>query len=280
MARQTLSAIDVNTDEAVLLLRLAGIEEFGSDVLALHRNVYNEEDQRTVDLMVMPNLLAQGMVDEEGRINRTIASWLFAIDAPDIQISMRVAAGEEMLRATVVRSDKMNVFALRHGHNIVFQQLWTDGSSVADTVAAPLWAALGEMEAAEFTSVTAAASEFAAIAQDFPAADGAIENAGKFQARLRALGADRPAIAVLGEAAVYSGRRTEIVISSSVDGITRRAPWGVGVLDTSRGRVISSTFRNGPATNTTFAPGDYSRFKTAIADLIALTPGKGWFSTA
>lgn len=58
-----------------------------------------------------------------------------------------------------------------------------------------------------------------------------------------------------------------------------QTPAGVLVADTSMGRVTSAVRRSGQNLAVTFAR-TYPRFKTAMADLVGLTPSRNWFAAS
>jgi hypothetical protein len=95
----------------------------------------------------------------------------------------------------------------------------------------------------------------------------------------RSLGVDLPTAKVLNEVSSYVGQRVEIVMRENRGIESVQTPAGVMVADTSAGRVVSAVRRNGSALSVSFGPGTYSRFKAAMADLVALTPSRSWFST-
>ncbi len=282
-APQPLSAIEVGIDEFLLLMRLAGVEEISVPVLAVHPNVYHPVDQNAVDLVAMRRLLAAELCDAStGVIAPAVARWMRILQAPTAQVEMRVFDGDEVLRAAIVRRGDEHLAVLRHDTVIVVQELHSD-DEIESTVCSPLWAALGACEPAAIAPVTVGAEDVADLVAEFvPTAEEGIGDLRRFRARLREWEADADAIEVLAEAALYRGRRTEITYTGADrrTGLQRTADWAVGVMDTSRGRVVSSSRRASDGVDVLFVAGTRSRFDEALVSLIGQGGVRGWFEDA
>jgi hypothetical protein len=276
MARELIAAAHLSVDGVLFLKRLLAIDSFPT-VLALMDNVYYAADQAVVDDITVPILIEHGILDLDGRVEPTVQGWLRILERPDMEVELRAMEGPRMRRAVVARRGGEHVFALRRGEEVVLQGLWSQGNSLDDVVAGPLWAAMRpspEVPApapAPMDTVTVSMEQAAQLASHPP---------GDLVRELRrSLGVDLPTAKVLNEVSSYVGQRVEIVMRENRGIESVQTPAGVMVADTSAGRVVSAVRRNGSALSVSFGPGTYSRFKAAMADLVALTPSRSWFST-
>lgn len=270
-----LAAAYLSVDGALFLKRLLGIDSFPA-VLALYSNVYYRTDQHRVDDITVPVLVRSGLLDVDGSVEPDLARWLRVLERPDVEASLRAMNGEFMRRVVVARRGSEHVMAVRRGDEVVIQGLWSHGQRAHEVVAAPLWAAMRESEGsqspppARMTSVTAPLEEFQRVAQSPP---------GEIVRPLRQLGVDAATARVLNEVSTYSGQRCEIVMYDNHGTEPVVTPAGIAVADTSFGRVITAVRKHGSQLSVTAGPGTYARFRTAVEDLIAMTPSRNWFAT-
>ena len=277
MARDFVAAAHLSVDGALFLMRLLGIDSLPT-VLALMDNVYYAHDQRVVDDVTVPILVEHGLIDLEGRVEPTVEGWLRTLERPDIDVELRAMQGERMRRAVVARRGGDHVLAVRRDEELVIQGIWSQGNSLDDALAGPLWAALRpspELAApppAEFETITISLAQAEALAAHPPG--------DMIRELRRELRVDLPTARLLNEVSQYSGQRAEIVMRESRGIESVQTPAGVLVADTSMGRVISAARRSGSTLAVTFGPGTYARFKMAMADLIGLTPSRNWFAAS
>lgn len=278
MARELVAAAHLSVDGALFLMRLLGIDSL-PPVLALMDNVYFAADQRVVDDITVPILVEHGFIDpKNSRVEPTVEAWLRVLERPDIEVELRAMHDDRMRRAVVARRGGEHVLAVRRDEEVVIQGIWSQGNSLDDVVAGPLWAALRPSPEetapppAEFEAVTMTLKQAEALAAHPP---------GDMIRELRGqLGVDLPTARLLNEVSQYSGQRAEIVMRESRGIESVQTPAGVLVADTSMGRVISAVRRSGPNLAVTFGPGSYPRFKSAMADLVGLTPSRNWFAAS
>ena len=277
MARDYVAAAHLSVDGALFLMRLLGIDSLPA-VLALMDNVYYAHDQRVVDDVTVPILVEHGLIDLEGRVEPTVAGWLRVLERPDIEVELRAMEGERMRRAVVARHGEDHVLAVRRDEEVVVQGIWSQGNSLDDVLAGPLWAALRptpELSApppAEFETITMSLAQAEALAAHPPG--------DMIRELRRELRVDLPTARLLNEVSQYSGQRAEIVMRESRGIESVQTPAGVLVADTSMGRVISAVRRSGSTLAVTFGPGTYARFKMAMTDLVGLTPSRNWFAAS
>lgn len=277
-----LSAFGASVDEFGLLMRLADVSDLAPIVLAIHPNVYRPDDQLRVDLAVLPGLIAAGLVDAEGVIDPDVEAWLHSLQAPDAELAVRIFDGDQALRGAIVRKDDQVVVVFRHDDLLTVQGYRTDGEDFDSTVVEPVWRALGASDPADFDSLTLEASELGEIVATFDPSSKDPRSEREFRGRLREHDLSSEAMDILVEAARYSGRRAEIVYHRvDLNGVRAQAKWAVGVMDTSRGRVLSTTTRSRRGDNdVTLSPGTRRRFAEGLNELVARGGCVSWFDVA
>jgi hypothetical protein len=272
---KVLAAAYLTVDGALFIKRLMGIDML-PPALALIGNVYYPQDQAVVDDHTVPVLVEQGLIDAYGNVDPALESWMRVLENPDVDVSLRAMRSHTMRRAVVARRGQHHVLALRRNDAVVIQGLWSQGAGFDDVVSAPLWAALRVSEdtpapgAAEFEPVTLPLDQVTMLANAAP---------GEMVRELRrTLGVNVNTAKILNEMSKYSGQRAEIVVRQNRGMDTVQTPVGVGVADTIHGRVISAVRQERSDVWVTFGPGNYARFRAAMADLVRLTPAKNWFN--
>lgn len=270
-----LAAAYLSVDGALFIKRLMRIE-WMPEVLALLDNVYYAADQAIVDDHTVPQLVQGGLVDINGTVEPSLAKWMQVLAGPDIIATLRAMNEDRMRRAVLARRGDDHVLALRRNEEVVIQSVWSAGNTLDDVVASPLWNALRVSqaqlapEAAELDTITLTLDDVRELSAIDP-------HDRRVAIWLRDHGIDKVSAKVLAEVATYSGQRAEIAIEQNQGVTTFKSPVGVGVADTSAGRVVSAVRQVGSQYVVTFGPGSYARFKTAIADLVAIAPAKNWF---
>ncbi|KAA1249875.1 ESX secretion-associated protein EspG [Mycobacterium simiae] len=276
MARDILAAAHLSVDSALFINRLMGIDSL-PPVLALMNNVYYPDDQARVDDLTVAVLIEAGLIDTNGVVDPTLASWMRVLERPDIEVTLRGMQGDRMRRAVVARQGESHVMALRRNDELVVQAVWSTTHSLDDVVSTPIWSAMRESAdvlappPAEFESVTMPLQQVAELS--------AASTPGDMVRALRGeLGLDMTTAKILNEVSAYSGQRCEIVMRENRGIQTVDTAAGVFVADTSYGRVLSAVGRQGSRLWVTFGPGTYARFRAAMSDLVQLTPSRDWFA--
>ena len=277
MAREYVAAAHLSVDGALFLMRLLGIDTL-PPVLALMDNVYFAHDQAVVDDITVPILVEQGFITLDGRVEPTVESWFRTLERPDIEVEMRAMEDDRMRRAVLARRGEDHVLGLRRDEEVVIQGIWSQGANLDEVLAGPLWAAMrpsAEVAApppAEFETITLSLQQAEALASHRPG--------DMIRELRRELGVDASTARLLNEVSQYSGQRVEIVMREYRGIEAAQTPAGILVADTSAGRVISAARRSGSTLAVSFGPGSYARFKTAITDLVGLTPSRNWFAAS
>jgi hypothetical protein len=276
MARDILAAADLNVDSALFIKRLMNIDSL-PPVLALMNNVYYPEDQAHVDDETVPLLVAAGLIDLNGAVDPTLASWMKVLERPDIEVTLRGMQEDRMRRAVVARRGEMHVMALRRNDEVLIQAVWSTTHSLDDVVATPIWSAM--RQSAEVLAPAPAQFEAVTLPLEQVTELSAASAPGDMVRTLRGeLGVDVQTAKILNEVSAYRGQRCEIVMRENRGIQTVDTNAGVFVADTSYGRVVSAVGRQGSRLWVTFGPGTFARFRAAMADLVQLTPSRNWFA--
>lgn len=254
----------LNVDGALFLRRRLAADQFPM-VLALMPNVYDDDDQVRVDAVVGEQLAAAGIVDAAGEVHPTIAGWIAAVCRPDREITVRVVAGEAMLRIVIVRAGDEHVVVMRCDDEVVLSSLGSQhhAPTVVD-FAGVICDALGDKPACDAEPVTAPVAELSA----------------KSIAGLRAAGADlATAVALNAAATAPVDKYAELeLIEHSLDAAPTSAVHTARIVDTERGRVLVAP-RRYPGTRqvwATMGPGTRRRLAAALDDMIELLPSQSW----
>ncbi|WP_280233659.1 ESX secretion-associated protein EspG [Nocardia cyriacigeorgica] len=266
--------VDLNVDAALVLQSLVGIESYPL-VLALHPNIYDEDDHARVHAVVLDQLAEAGIV-EDGRVLPVVARWLRCLYRPDTEMAVRVVdtgfGGESqaMLRMSLVRQGDTHVLAARNDDHVTIQSVFHEGDGL-ETLAAAVSAAVGPCPAAQFEPLTATAEQL----NDMPA------DQSEHRQALLELGAHRHTAGVLSRVHNEVVRRTEIVMFEYHDGGTAEPKVSANVLDTPSGRIVvtPSVAMDGRLW-CTYLPGDDAAVHAAVAALVELLPGRSWFDTS
>lgn len=276
MAKDILAAAHLSVDSTLFIKRLMGIDSI-SPVLALMENVYYPQDQAAVDDVTVPILIEAGLIDIDGNVDPTLASWMRVLERPDIEVTLRALQEDRMRRAVVARQGNTHVMALRRNDEMAIQAVWSTTESLDDVVSTPIWSAMRESE--EVLAPAPAELETVTLPLDQIAELSASATPGDMIRALRGeLGVDIQTAKILNEVSAYTGQRCEIVMRENRGIHTVDTKAGVFVADTSYGRVLSAVGKQGPRLWVTFGPGTYPRFRAAMSDLVQLTPSRNWFA--
>ncbi|WP_067694214.1 ESX secretion-associated protein EspG [Nocardia jejuensis] len=267
-------AVDLNVDAALLLQTMVEIDTYPA-VLALLPTIERIDDRDKVNAVVARQLTDVGIIDDNG-VHPVIAHWLRCLARPDVEMAARIIDRSDpsgvpgMLRMSLVRSGETHVLAVRHDDHLIIQTVPTDGEKT-DAVATALLAALGSAPALQFTPLTAADEEFAAVPAD----------AHSRRPALVQLGADPRTAVVLTRALDEVVRRAEVLMIEHRDGVIPKPDLGMSVLDTPSGRITVVPSRDlNQHVHSTYQPGDSASLHAGIRALADLLPGGSWFRTS
>lgn len=271
-----LRAVELNVDSILFLQRLLDLHEFPEVLGLMGGNVYYQKDQERVDDVTAETLWKAGFIDLDGNVDPTLKRWLTVLAQADIYVALRAMEEHRMRRALVARMGDVNVLASRRGDAITVQRIWSGSKKLDDVVSAPLWAAIlpaqdgPAPDPAKMVTVTMTLEQITNIAEGKP---GQV-----VRALCRDAGVELRVARILNEVSEYKGQRVEIVACQNrgVEYTSTKA--AVMVADTSFGRVIFDPRKHGHEIVGTFGPGTLTRFHSAIANLMKMTPAGDWFS--
>jgi EspG family len=270
-----LAAVYLDIESALLLMRTLGIRSTPL-ALGLYAVVLDVESTPSGEAALRA-LFDSGLIDENGNVDSVLAEWLQVLGDPDVIASASARIGGRKRYTVVARKGTDHVLAFRIDDEIVLQSIMSPRRTVDDLVVAPLWDALRlskedmDPPPVEMQSITFIRE----VAQD-PSR----KHAGSVPREIKdAMNKTGRTGQILKElTASTEGQRCRIMIQQRYGNNKVHSPSAVLVADTRFGRVVSGTRRVGSKMVTTLGDGTYGRFRTAICDLIAMTPSKDWFT--
>lgn len=290
-ATELISSADLTVDSALYLRRLAQIDHY-PDVLALMPNIYDDDDRALVEAHLRERLHEAGLIDAEATPHPTLASWLHALYRPDVEATARIRRGDNMLRLSLVRRGDLHILATRLDDSVLIQRLQSSSRSYTKIVADALWAFLGEREPLTIDPFRASLAAFDHIARNNAPGESAeaLQAIGATPRTARALNAatSPDALEQTAEIALVehhdSGRTRSGLSDDGHIGISVAATTGavgVGVLDSTNGRLISTPRLGATGELTvTFGSGTRERFEQGMEQLLDFIPAQSWFDTS
>ncbi|MEK5756967.1 ESX secretion-associated protein EspG, partial [Acinetobacter variabilis] len=85
-----------------------------------------------VDDETVPLLVEAGLIDIDGVVDPTVASWMRGLESPDIGVTLRGMQEDRMRRAVVARQGETHVLALRRNDELTIQAVWSTTNSLDD----------------------------------------------------------------------------------------------------------------------------------------------------
>ncbi|MET0454596.1 MAG: ESX secretion-associated protein EspG [Mycobacterium sp.] len=247
---------------AALALRTSGP---GSPAVLGLRPRHATLDVRDAALSEAVNALSRRGVIIDGLVEPELVTVLHALQRPDRELVMRLVTPAGIGRSSVVRRGPLCVMARRVGEQLDVRVL---GVNIAlSEVAAAL---LGDMPSAHPAAIDPVGAPLSDITDALSESHDPLVLAD----RIRALGVQQRAAALLGAALGSRQAFGEIVYSALVDGEDRivRVPAAVAVMYTARGRVIAvpSVSPSGQLWST-LKPGSDQVFGQAMSQLAQLS---------
>ncbi|WP_193047690.1 ESX secretion-associated protein EspG [Mycolicibacterium baixiangningiae] len=247
---------------AALTLRTSGP---GSPTVLGLRPRHATVDVRDAALSHAAHTLTQRGVIVDGVVDPEIVTTLHALQRPDRELVMRLVTPAGIARSSVARRGPLCVMARRVGDQLDVRIL---GVNIALSDAAATL--LGDMPSAD----PAAIDPVGAPLPDMTEALSESHDPVVLADRIRALGVQQRAAALLGAALGSRQAFAEIVYSALVDGedLIARVPAAVAVLFTARGRIIAvpSISPSGQLWST-LKPGSDQVFGQAMSQLVELS---------
>jgi hypothetical protein len=247
---------------AALTLRTSGP---GSPAVLGLRHRHATVDARDAALSHAAHTLTARGVIVDGVVDAGIATVLHALQRPDRELALRLVTPAGAGRSSVVRRGPLCVLARRAGERLDVGVLGTH-LALSEVVTH----LLGDMPAA----TPAAVAPVGAPLSDLTEALSDSHDPLVLADRIRALGVQQRAAALLGAALGSRRAFAEIVYCALVDGddLIARAPAAVAVVYTARGRVIAvpSVSPSGQLWST-LKPGSDQVFGQAVNQLVELS---------
>jgi len=211
--------------------------------------------------------------ERTGRIVPAVAEWIRVVCHPQTWLELRfVDAGSgDMLRGLLARRDGHTVVALRSAHLITFTEISADDPLALVPIVA---AGLSGRSPARF-------DEFALPATVGARADAQLRCGADISDVLDHLGIPASAHNVVQAAFAIPRTYAEIIAGCNRDGVHTTTEVGLGIVDTTVGRVVVSPQQAFDGTwVSTFAPGTPQAIAMALDALTASLPTGRWFPSA
>lgn len=262
------NAIELTVEQAWYLADALGAGSFPW-VLAITPPYSDPAEAAEFGAEVSDELTALGVLTADGRINDSVAQWVYAVCRADRWLDLRfVTGGGDILRGVVARRDGRTVVGLRNAELITLTAMDIDHPQALVPV---LTAGLANRPPAQFAT-------FALPARAGARADERLRTGAELSEVLDFLGIPLSARPVV--AAAFERRRcyVEIVAGERTNGNQLSTEVGVSVVDTESGRVLVSPEQafDGEWVST-FEPGTAPSIAAAVERLIGTLPGGSWF---
>lgn len=213
-------------------------------------------------------LVAMGVMDGDGVVDGRVAAWMRVVCRAEQWLDLRSVAGGDVLRGVVARRDGRTVVALRNAQLITVTDMAIDHPHALVPV---LTAGLANRPPARF-------AEFVLPAAAGARADAQIRGGSAVSDVLDFLGVPASARPVVEAAFETTRSYVEVVAGEHRDGHRVNTEVGVGVVDTSVGRVLVSPAKaHDGEWVSTFSAGTPLAIAAAVERLTASLPSGPWF---
>jgi hypothetical protein len=157
-------------------------------------------------------------------IHPTLRDMLASATRATGQVAVRRWSGSHMLRLCLVEHGESHVLLVNDGDGVAMR-------SVTGALDSELWRYLGEAAPLKFGSINAPAEQLGRALSS---------EQGSMARELMSLGAAKTDAIAVSRAMSRQVSMTEITAIRRIDGVTDRAPGGVGVYDTEFGRIMAT----------------------------------------
>ncbi len=178
-----------------------------------------------------------GALVDEHTVHPTIARWLEALGAPDIELSVSVRRGDAQMRLVVVRRDAVTVAVSRCADDITIEEIGAVGSSMRGLYESIVALCGPAVEPAQFEPITVKSADLvdglAAVVGGAQSPGGVLGGLGLSaeQRRIVMLAADAPLMEASFAVVVHDARGDHVGLASAA------------VTDTVEGRVVTGPIR-------------------------------------
>lgn len=265
--------------EMLLLQKLLGISEYPK-ALQVELPVSSladitEEAITRAEAEARVSLSEQSVIAGNDVIDPTINSWLRVLRRPDIELSTRLWRQHAYLLVSVLRRGPEHLLVMRYGDNITLQPL-NDGTPITavSQLIAPVLDILGHGDTASFEPINLLVAQAKEI-NDRVAAGAEMYD------ELIVAGASPESAQFLATHLADPDKmwRAEISALEYRPGREVLSTVGVGVFDTSAGRIVAAPLQAlDERMWTTLTPGSHARIIKAVELIIETLPTKNWFA--
>ena len=273
MIARVLAAAELDVESLLFLMRSLQIASLPID-LELYTTVHYLDEQAKMDDSVLSRLQEADLIDEDGRVDPSLVNWLRVVEHPDI-MATAISRNQDVVRRVVIaRRGPHHVMAMQIGNEILLQAIRYNSEDPEEVVTAPLWDSLRLSK----TLLDPPAAQMDKIAWQYSLDNLPMYESGIPREIEDGMNTSGPTANVLRSLFQEAGQEATIRIDcrqENGDFLWCSAP--VLVVDTPQGRVITATRKDRRDMLVTLGSGTYNRFKTAMSDLVAMTPSQGWF---
>lgn len=230
-------------------------------VLGIRPNIPQEDLRNLVWSQVRRDLTAQEVLDRSGRPQPTVAAMVDTLSRPDRMLEgrwWRRDVGGVMTRFAVCRKGEQHVIAARNGDLLVLQLV-----AAQVGLAGMVTTVLGPAQPAAVEPLTGLATELATCTTATQLAKFGLSSA---SARIYA--------------AIISDPRSWVEITAAQrrpGGTVTHTDVAAGVLDSTRGRLVSLPRRVGGDLYGSFLPGSQENLQRTLEALVEFLPSRSWF---
>lgn len=268
------NAVELTVEQAWFIADSVGAGTFPW-VLAITPPYADASERAQFDVTQRGALARMGVVSTDGPINTVVAEWVRTVCYCDQWLELRNvgpnASSAQLMRGVIARRGHHTVVALRSAQLVTFTAMTVDHPHALVPIAT---AGLPGQPPANF-------AEFALPARVGARADEQLRSGAKITEVMDFLGVPASARPVVE--AVFTGPRSyvEIVAGQRRDGQHFSSEVGVGIVDSTSGRILVSPHRAGDGEwVSTFAPGTNLAIAVALERLTATLPDGQWFPGA
>ena len=239
------------------------------------------ERARAADIVADSRIAELRLIDDLGDPAPWLVAALRVLARPERELEIRTFTESDTIRGCLARRDGEHVFAVRRGDTIDITVVeLNDGAGISALVRRHC-TDRGDDGRADRSVVPSEPLEFGALAcpcDELADRLGRCLTTGEVARTLTRLGMPPSDSGTVARAFATIERRTEIVAVSRRDGLLTQSPGALGVIDTSRGRIIAGPSRSPDGRVwTTLSPGSGHRIGQAVGLLIETLPD-GWWS--
>ncbi|BBZ46759.1 ESX secretion-associated protein EspG [Mycobacterium parmense] len=251
--------VEVTVDGMLVIADRLHLVEFPA-ALGIRPNIPQEDLRNLVWGQVERDLIAQGVLDQDGQPHPTVAAMVDTLGRPDRTLECRWwrrDAGGVMIRFVVCRKDERHVIAARDGDLLVLQMVAPQVS-----LAGMVTAVLGPADAARVEPLTGVAAELSVCTT---------------AAQLAQYGLAATSARIYADIIADPSGWVEIVAGQRHSGGTcTHTDVAAGVLDSAYGRLVSLPRRVGGELYGSFLSGTQENLQRTLDALLEFLPARAW----